>query len=86
MQDARTSPEPFYRRHVWIIVAALCLVAALALWPAVGADAAFVAAALGVVAWFCNVREGLKRQNPEAFADVETADEDEDEQDGRVEN
>lgn len=61
-------------------MAASLLAAALVLWPTVGADAAFASAALGVVAWFLNVREQLKLKNPEAFADVETTDdEDEDE-------
>ena len=62
-------------------MAASLVAAALALWATLGADAAFVAAALGVVAWFLNVREQLKLKNPEAFADVETADEDDDERD-----
>lgn len=55
-------------------MAASLLAAALVLWPTLGVDAAFAAAALGVVAWFLNVREQLKLKNPEAFADVRRTD------------
>lgn len=55
--------------RVWLIVASLCLiVAALFLWRAqvneVYFNAAFVAAALGVVAWFLRVRAQLRKTIP----------------------
>jgi uncharacterized membrane protein len=55
--------------RVWLIVATLCLVvAALFLWRArvneVYFNAAFVAAALGVVAWFLRVRAQLRKTIP----------------------
>jgi hypothetical protein len=49
--------------QLWLVAACLCLLAAAALWLLGHADAAFVAAALGVVAWFLNVRVQLRREN-----------------------
>jgi Flp pilus assembly protein TadB len=49
--------------QLWLVAACLCLLAAAALWLLGHADAAFVAAALGVVAWFLNVRVRLRRKN-----------------------
>ncbi len=46
----------------WLAVAGLCLAAAAAFWWRGLADAAFVVAALGVVAWFFNVRAQLHRK------------------------
>jgi hypothetical protein len=49
----------------WLLVACLLLVAAaFFLWRGL-TDATFVAAALGVVAWFLNVRARLRRNLPE---------------------
>jgi len=45
---------------IWNIVAALCLFIAAALWVMSYANAAFVVAALGVVAWFLNQRARFK--------------------------
>ncbi len=49
--------------QLWLVAACLCLLAAAALWLLGHADAAFVAAALGVVAWFLDVRVRLRREN-----------------------
>ncbi|HEX6624391.1 MAG TPA: hypothetical protein VF064_11805, partial [Pyrinomonadaceae bacterium] len=49
--------------QLWQVAACLCLLAAAALWLLGHADAAFVAAALGVIAWFLNVRVQLRRKN-----------------------
>jgi hypothetical protein len=51
------------REHAWLFASfALLAAAAVLLWLA-RTDAAFVAAALGVSAWFLDVREGLKRRH-----------------------
>jgi hypothetical protein len=55
--------------RAWLIVATLCLiVAAIFLWRAQDNElyfnAAFVAAALGVVAWFLRVRTQLRQNLP----------------------
>ena len=50
-------------RQPWLVVACLLLVAAAALLLLSHADAAFVCAALGVSAWFWNVRGELKRKH-----------------------
>lgn len=55
-------------RHTWSAIAALCLLAALILLWLAGAEAAFVAASLGVVAWFLNLRVQLDERNVEADA------------------
>lgn len=44
----------------WSFVAGACLVAALALLVFVGVEAAFVAAVLGVVAWFWDQRNRIR--------------------------
>jgi hypothetical protein len=49
-------------------VAGACLLAALALWVLVGVDAAFVAATLGVVAWFMDQRDRYAARAAEAGA------------------
>lgn len=70
--------------RAWIIASGLCLIAAaLFLWRA-DLDAAFVAATLGVVAWFLNLRARLRKtiiaaddQTPDAESnDIEDQDED----------
>lgn len=50
-------------RQWWSVAAALCLVVAGALLLLGRLDWAFVAAVLGVVAWFMNVRAQLHREN-----------------------
>jgi hypothetical protein len=45
----------------WLLAACLCLLAAAASLVLGYFDAAFVAAALGAVAWFLNVRSNLPR-------------------------
>ncbi|MBA3241492.1 MAG: hypothetical protein H0T60_09750 [Acidobacteria bacterium] len=56
----------------WLAVAGICLLAAAAFWWRGFTDATFVAAALGVLAWFLNVRSQLRRK----FPDEEETDED----------
>jgi hypothetical protein len=70
----------------WLVVAGLCLVAAAACWWRGFTDATFVAAALGIAAWFLNVRAQLRRKFPDAAAqedeeefDDSIAEEDDDE-------
>ena len=49
-------------KHPWVIVAVVLLVAAaLLLWRGY-AEATFVVATLGVLAWFLNVRANLPRR------------------------
>ncbi|HKG15669.1 MAG TPA: hypothetical protein VKB12_20280 [Pyrinomonadaceae bacterium] len=51
------------RERLWLVVSiALLASAAVLLWSA-HTNAAFVAAALGVCAWFFDVRTGLKRRH-----------------------
>lgn len=47
----------------WMAVACVLLVAAAALFYLRRPSAAFVAAALGMSAWFWNVRNGIKRKH-----------------------
>lgn len=49
------------RRGLWLVGAAACVVASAVLWWSGFADAAFVAAALGVVAYFMNQRAKYRR-------------------------
>jgi hypothetical protein len=49
----------FVRRR-WSFIAGACLVAAIALWLTFGIRPAFVAATLGVVAWFWDERNRLR--------------------------
>jgi hypothetical protein len=65
-------------RRRWSFVAGACLVCALALWLAVGADGAFVAATLGVVAWFWDQRNRLRALVIEAGRDDAQDEDDED--------
>ncbi|HEU4596909.1 MAG TPA: hypothetical protein VFS10_17380 [Pyrinomonadaceae bacterium] len=52
-------------KQVWLAIAGLFLLAALFfLWRGL-TDATFVCAALGVVAWFLNIRAQLRRNLPE---------------------
>jgi hypothetical protein len=62
--QARRPPEgPL--AEPWLLAALLCLLGAVVcLWLALF-DAAFVAAALGAVAWFLNVRARLPRREDE---------------------
>jgi Flp pilus assembly protein TadB len=53
----------FMRERLWLVVSiALLASAAVLLWLG-HTSAAFVAAALGVCAWFLDVRTGLKRRH-----------------------
>jgi hypothetical protein len=50
-------------RQPWLVAACLLLAASATLLLLSRPDAAFVCAALGVSAWFWNVRAGLKRKH-----------------------
>jgi hypothetical protein len=67
-------------RRRWSFVAGACLILALALWLTRGADGAFVAATLGVVAWFWDQRNRLRAAVIEAEPD-DAPDEGDDEDD-----
>jgi hypothetical protein len=69
------APTLWVRRR-WSVVAGACLVAAVALWLVVGVEAAFVAATLGVVAWFWDQRNRFKATLIEEAGETED-DEDE---------
>jgi Flp pilus assembly protein TadB len=49
--------------QAWLAVAVVLLIVALVFLLRSQTDAAFVTAALGVCAWFLNVRNGLKRKH-----------------------
>ncbi len=56
----RNEENPFRAENIWNMVAVVCLMAAVAVWWWRGqADAAFVLATLGVVAWFVSFRQSL---------------------------
>jgi hypothetical protein len=68
-------------RQPWFVVACLFLVASATLLLLSNPDAAFVCAALGVSAWFWNVRANLKRKyklEKQGGRNWEPRDEDED--------
>jgi hypothetical protein len=56
------SPRPGVFTQSWLIVASLLLIAAAVLLWYSKPEAAFVTAALGVSAWFLNMRGNLKRK------------------------
>lgn len=64
--------------RAWIIVSVLCLTAASVLLLRGNHNSAFVAAALGAVAWFLNYRSGIRQT---INADEETDGTDEDDSD-----
>lgn len=64
--DVRAAVDESARpSQLWLVAACVSLVAAAALWLLDHADAAFVVAALGVVAWFLNVRAQLRSKLPD---------------------
>ncbi|HEX8160501.1 MAG TPA: hypothetical protein VF538_01270 [Pyrinomonadaceae bacterium] len=65
-------------RRRWSFVAGAFIIIALALWLAVGADGAFVAATLGVVAWFWDQRNRLRALVIEDEPDDARRDDDDD--------
>ena len=70
--DARgATPQPGPFAEPWLAAACLCLLAAAACLVLGFYDAAFVAAALGAVAWFLNVRAKLPRSDKEEDAEEE---------------
>jgi hypothetical protein len=60
---ATTAGGRFHFGRGWMFIAVLLLVAAAALLYLARPNAAFVVAALGISAWFIDVRNGLKRQH-----------------------
>jgi hypothetical protein len=65
--------------RLWSIAAALCLVAAVMLGLSGHLDATFVAATLGVVAWFLDMRNRLRARSIETTTDETETEEVEDE-------
>jgi Flp pilus assembly protein TadB len=61
-EEATTSGGRFAFEQAWLVVACALLVVAASLLYLGHPDAAFVTAALGVSAWFLNLRDGLKRK------------------------
>ena len=61
--EAPRSSGRFEFERGWMVVAVVLLVAAAALLYTNMPSAAFVVAALGISAWFLNVRNGLKREH-----------------------
>ena len=66
---------------LWTVAAVGCLVAAAVFFARGDTDKTFVAAVLGVIAWFLNVRSELRRKTleaeREAFVERDDAEEDE---------
>ena len=60
--EAASSARTVFQQ-AWLVVAVVLLIVALVLLLRSRTDAAFVTAALGVCAWFLNVRNGLKRKH-----------------------
>ena len=67
-------------RRLWSFVAALCLLCAIVLGWRGQLDATFVAATLGVVAWFLDQRNLLRARSIEADDRLAESEEVEDEQ------
>jgi hypothetical protein len=69
-------------RHAWITGSMLCLIVAAVLLLRENYDAAFVAAALGMVAWFLNYRSKIREtiiEPDETIEDEADASDEEDE-------
>jgi membrane protein implicated in regulation of membrane protease activity len=47
-------------KNVWVPIAAICMLAAIVLVIRLNFEAAFIVAALGVVAWFLNYRRQVR--------------------------
>ena len=70
MSGARLEAE-----RLWMVVAGLCMVvAAVALLWRWNVEVAFVAATLGLVCWFLNLRTRLKKSIPTLDEDVDEED------------
>ena len=63
--------------RLWVIIAALCTVVAVVLIIQLNYEAAFVVAAVGVVAWFLNYRVQVKRRLNEYHLEDEPVDDEE---------
>ena len=65
--------------RVWLIVSGVCLVIAATFGWRANFDVAFVAATLGVVAWFFSLRDRLRKNVTAAAASEDSDIEDHDE-------
>ena len=83
VEGSTLKASPF--RQTWGVAAVVCLLVALVFWWRGRAEEAFVAAALGVVAWFLNLRGQLHRKNLEADDERADAEDAREEQDGAEE-
>ncbi len=59
--------------NVWSLAAVVCLIGAAASWIGNRADASFVLATLGVLAWFLNLRGEFHRANAAREAENDEA-------------
>lgn len=62
-EDSTPAGSRFVFGQAWMVAACVLLIAAALLLYFGRPSAAFVAAALGVSAWFLNMRDGLKRKH-----------------------
>lgn len=60
--------ESMKKLRLWSLAAAVCLVAAIISWGINRADASFVFATLGVLAWFLNLRVNIYQPDEEREA------------------
>lgn len=67
-------------KTVWIVVSGLCGIAAVIFIVGQDYDKAFIAAALGAVAWFLNYRTRLR----ETFKDTDDTDENDDSEEDQL--
>lgn len=77
VDEGAADSTPSEPTRLWLAAACACLLAAAALWLLDRADAAFVVAALGVVAWFLNVRVRLRRKNSHGDTEAQRTEEEE---------
>jgi Flp pilus assembly protein TadB len=62
-RDESPNGRAFMRERLWLVVSIALLVSAGVLFWLAYTNVAFVAAALGISAWFFDVRMGLKRRH-----------------------
>jgi Flp pilus assembly protein TadB len=62
-RDESPNGRAFMRERLWLVASIALLVSAGVLLRLAYTNAAFVAAALGISAWFFDVRMGLKRRH-----------------------
>jgi hypothetical protein len=59
--DERAGEDVLMKERTWTIIAGVCLVVAAAFLLRDNINAAFVAATLGIVAWFVGLRERMRQ-------------------------